>query len=181
MRCSAVLLAGGKSTRMGRDKALLEIDGEPLWRRQLATLRALAPEQLLVAGPPRGEGESIADAIAGAGPLGGIAAALGHCRAPLLVVLAVDLPQMTTAFLRGLLALAETGKGVVPRGDRFFEPLAAVYPASATPLAHAHLRRGDYSLQNFVAAAIAQDLVVARGLAAEEAALFTNLNSPADL
>ena len=80
MRCSAVLLAGGKSSRMGRDKALLEIDGEPLWRRQLATLRALEPEQLMVSGPPRGEGETVADEIEDAGPLGGVAAALPNAR-----------------------------------------------------------------------------------------------------
>ena len=54
MRCSAVLLAGGKSSRMGRDKAFLEIEGEPLWQRQLATLRRLAPEQLMISGPLRG-------------------------------------------------------------------------------------------------------------------------------
>ena len=180
MRCSAVLLAGGKSSRMGCDKALLEIDGAPLWRRQLATLRALAPEQLLVSGPSRGEGETVADEIAGAGPLGGVAAALHRCSAPLLVVLAVDLPEMTAAFLHGLLMLCRDGGGVVTRGPDFFEPLAAVYPKVAQALAWEQLQRGEFSMQRFVAAALREKLVVARKRQPEEDALFTNFNTPAD-
>lgn len=166
---------------MGRDKALLEIDGELLWRRQLATLGALAPEQLLLSGPPRGEGETVADARDGAGPLGGVAAALLRCTAPLLVVLAVDLPQMTTAFLRLLLALSRERTGVVPRGLEFFEPLAAVYPKEAAVIATEQLRGGDFSMQSFVAAATREGLVTERKLHPEETALFANLNTPADL
>ena len=67
MRCSAVLLAGGRSSRMGQDKAFLEIAGQMLWRRQIETLRALSPEQLMISGPPReawGEFEIVADVIA---------------------------------------------------------------------------------------------------------------------
>lgn len=181
MRYSAVLLAGGKSSRMGCDKALLEVDGEPLWRRQLATLRALAPEQLLVSGPARGEGETVADEIGNAGPLGGVAAALCKCHAPLLFVLAVDLPGMTAAFLRTLLTLCRDGRGVVPRGPQFFEPLAAIYPAVAAEIAHEQLRRGEFSMQEFVRATIREGLLAERKLAPEEAALFANLNTLADL
>lgn len=166
---------------MGCDKALLEIDGEPLWRRQLATLRALAPEQLLVSGPSRGEGETVADEIDNAGPLGGVAAALHKCTAPLLVVLAVDLPGITPAFLRMLLALCRDGRGVVPRGPEFFEPLAAIYPVVAAEIASAQLRRGEFSMQEFVGATIREGWVTERKLAPEEAALFANLNTPADL
>ena len=223
MRCSAVLLAGGKSTRMGRDKALLEIDGEPLWWRQLATLRALDPEQLFVAGPAReglssranpavagvvegsrgvsekvsnGDGSGaeaprdpsaplgmtmIADEIDSAGPLGGVAAALRRCSAPLLVVLAVDLPAMTAEFLRSSLSLCARGGGVVPRGPKFYEPLAAIYPASAATLARTQLHRGEFSMQQFVRAALGDNLLTERKLQPGEAALFANLNTPADL
>ncbi len=181
MRFSAVLLAGGKSTRMGRDKALLEIGGEPLWRRQLATLRGLSPEELMISGPPRDDRETVADEFKNAGPLAGVAAALQKCAAPLLVVLAVDLPVMTTDFLKTLLALSRPGKGVVPRGPEFFEPLAAVYPSACAALADEALRRGDFSMQHFVESAIAQELVAGRTIAPEEAHLFANLNTPADL
>lgn len=181
MRCSAVLLAGGKSTRMGRDKATLEIEGEPLWRRQIETLRKLRPDQLMIAGPARDGAETVADEFENAGPLAGVAAALQKCATPLLVVLAIDLPRMTAEFLESLLLLAKPGKGIVPRGAEFFEPLAAIYPAGCAAIADAALRRGANSMQEFVRAALAQELVEPRVLRAEEFPLFANWNSPADL
>jgi molybdopterin-guanine dinucleotide biosynthesis protein A len=184
MRCSAVLLAGGKSSRMGYDKALLEVEGEPLWRRQLETLRRLAPEQLMLSGPRReewSECELVADEAEDAGPLAGVAAALARCATPFLVVLAVDLPRMTADFLRSLLALCRDGQGAVPRGPEAFEPLAAVYPASCAALAVAALRSGDFSMQSFVRAGVSAHLLVERTISAIEAPLFTNLNTPADL
>ncbi len=181
MRCSAVLLAGGKSTRMGRDKALLEYEGEPLWRRQEATLRRLEPEKVFISGPPRNGCLTIADEFENAGPLGGIATALRRCAAPLLIVLAVDLPQMTSDFLRSLLALSHHGEGVVPRGLEFFEPLAAIYPKACFSLAESALQRGDFSLQNFVRDGMNAELLVPRPLALDELPLFANLNTPADV
>ena len=80
---SAVLLVGGKSSRMGRDKAFIEIEGVPLWQRQLQTLTQLAPKQIFLAGPARSEWEdadceTIADEPGDIGPLGGLMAALEH-------------------------------------------------------------------------------------------------------
>ena len=181
MRFSAVLLAGGKSTRMGRDKALLDFAGQPLWQRQLETLRRLSPERLMVSGPPRDGCDTIADEIENAGPLAGVAAALRKCASLHLVVLAVDLPLVTTDFLRSLLARCSDEKGVVPLGPEFFEPLAAVYPSACAVPAAAALRRGDFSMQHFVQAAITANLLAPRKLSSAEAELFANLNTPADL
>jgi molybdopterin-guanine dinucleotide biosynthesis protein A len=184
MRCSALLLAGGKSTRMGRDKAFLEIDGEPLWHRQLATLRALSPDELMIAAPPCPEWSDcdvIADEIPNAGPLGGIAAALRKCASSHLVVLAIDLPRLTTGFLQTLGDFCDNRRGVVPRNNDRFEPLAAIYPQSCAELAGAALRRGDFSMQDFVRAAIEVGLLLPREVSAKEASLFTNLNTPDDL
>ena len=182
MRFSAVLLAGGKSFRMGRDKASIEINGEALWRRQLETLRRLSPNELFLAGSQHDPSvETIADEFAGAGPLAGVAAALGKSSLPHIVVLAIDLPMMTTAFLRSLLELCRQQRGVVAqRADRF-EPLAAVYPKRSLRLAAAALRSGDFSMQNFVRAAIKQDMLRVRKISDDEAPLFANLNTPADL
>ncbi len=163
---------------MGRDKALLEIEREPLWRRQLATLQKLAPEQLMIAGPPNEywrEYEIVADEIAGAGPLAGVTAALRQCTAPRLVVLAVDLPRITADFLQSL------DPGGVPRGPEGFEPLAAVYPVTCLAAALRALREGDFSMQNFVQRAIDEGLLVERKISADEFSLFSNLNTPADL
>jgi molybdopterin-guanine dinucleotide biosynthesis protein A len=184
MRCSAVLLAGGKSSRMGCDKALLEVEGEPLWRRQLETLRRLSPEQLMVSGLRREKWsgcEIVADEVVDAGPLAGVAVALKKCATAHLVVLAVDLPRMTTNFLQTLLTLCRDGQGTVPRGVDGFEPLAAVYPVSCASLAAAALRSGDFSMQSFVREGMSAHLLVERKISAAEAPLFANLNTPADL
>ena len=96
---SAVLLAAGRSTSMGTDKALLPVDGMALWQRQWAVLaRTRASEIILSVRPeqtwaPAGV-NVVRDALADAGPLGGIAAALEKMRQTHLIVLAVDLPQM---------------------------------------------------------------------------------------
>jgi molybdopterin-guanine dinucleotide biosynthesis protein A len=184
MRCSAVLLAGGKSSRMGRDKAFLEFDGQPLWRRQMEKLGQLSPEQIMLSGPPRNEWshyDVISDEVENAGPLAGVAAALGKCTTPHLVVLAVDLPMMTANFLQSLLALCRGHRGAVSRNENGYEPLAAVYPAGCAFLANVALRSGDFSMQNFVRKGTQEKWLVERKISAAEAPLFTNLNSPADL
>jgi molybdopterin-guanine dinucleotide biosynthesis protein A len=183
MRHSALLLAGGKSSRMGRDKALLEFGGQPLWRRQVGTLRALTPEQLMIAGPPREawrEFEIVPDVIAGAGPLAGLATALRRCTAPHLVVLAVDLPEMRSDFLHSLLADCSEAQGVVPRSSRGPEPLAAVYPVRCAALAAASLHDRDFSMEGFVGRGLREKLLSERVLIPAEEHLFTNLNTPAD-
>ncbi len=180
---AAVLLAGGRSTRMGRDKATLLIDGQQLWQRQLDKLRALRPRELFISGrrdgPYAGAGcEIIEDAVPDLGPLGGVAAALSRAESPLVLVLAVDLPAMTVEFLSDLL---RAGRSVVPQNADYFEPLAAVYPASALPIAAALLEQADRSMQRFVRRLIADDLTVNRPLTATDQRLFQNVNQVRDL
>lgn len=168
---------------MGRDKAFLEIDGQPLWRRQIETLRALSPEQLMISGPPQEawrEFEIAADVIAGAGPLAGVATALRKCTSPRLVVLAVDLPAMTADFLRSLLARCSDDQGLVPHSSRGFEPLAAVYPTRCVALAASSLLDRDFSMESFVQGALRKKLLREHTISQPEEHLFANLNTPAD-
>lgn len=184
---TAVLLAGGRSTRMGVDKAGLIVDGQPLWRLQLDKLRALEAGEIFISG--RAEGpyadagiEVVPDTAPGLGPLGGIAAMLRLAAAPLVIVLAVDLPAVSVAFLAGLVARAAQSRlGVVPQGDRWFEPLAAVYPQAAAPLAEECLCGVDRSMQHFVRRLVAAGLASALPLTAAQLAEFRNVNAPGDL
>ena len=184
---TAVLLAGGKSTRMGRDKACVLIDGLPLWQRQLATLRAVHPRELFISGKPDGpyasaDVEILADNFPGLGPLAGLEAALRRASHPLVLVLAIDLPAMTATFLSDLVRqAAASATGCVPREDRWFEPLAAVYPRACLPLAEACLHETDRSMQRFVRLAVREGLEGIRDVLPGERALFKNLNQPGDL
>jgi molybdopterin-guanine dinucleotide biosynthesis protein A len=183
----AVLLAGGRSTRMGTDKAGVLIQGEPLWRRQLATLRALAPSEIFISGrdtgPYAGAGlEILKDAQFDRGPLAGLATALAWTTKPYLVVLAIDLPAMRADFLARLVELAiRLGRSVVPRNGPRFEPLAAVYSKATRGLVAECLQSGDYSLQRFIRLAIEKDLAEVYPLSLEDEPLLRNVNAPADL
>ena len=117
------------------------------------------------------------------GPLGEIAAVLAIMRSTRLLVLAVDLPMMTGAFLRRLLVHgAGERQGVVPRtANGFFEPLAAVYPQTGLSVALARLGRRELSLQPFVRELMAAQQMAAVPFAASEAVLFSNWNAPEDL
>ena len=185
MAFSAALIAGGRSSRMGRDKAFLEIEGVPLWQRQLHVLRELGPSEIFIAGPNHPEWvehglEVVADAMADSGPLGGLVAALRRCTNAQLLVLAIDLPNMTSIFLHQLLAVCSEGGGVIPRRHKRFEPLAAVYPKNSLLLAEGCLSCGEYSLQHFARSAVDAGLIVPKEIAAAEGKLFFNLNTAAD-
>lgn len=169
---------------MGRDKALIEVDGVPLWQRQLRILQELGPTEIFLAGPSRPDWQDagctiIPDAQEDSGPLGGLVTALRHCSTSLLLALAVDLPRLTSDYLRELLDLCGE-KGVVPVTDRL-QPLVAIYPVNALPLAEQLLSNGRYSLQNFAACCMAEGLTRQHPVGPEERSLFLNMNTPADL
>ncbi len=184
---TAVLLAGGKSVRMGRDKGGVHIDGQLLWQRQLATLRATGPCELFISGKPDGPYagagvELLGDDFPGLGPLAGLEAALRRANHPLVLILAIDLPAMTAVFLSALVGEATaSATGCVPHDGEWFEPLAAVYPRACLPLVQQCLRDADRSMQRFVRLAAGQGFIDVRGLDENERALFKNINLPDDL
>jgi molybdopterin-guanine dinucleotide biosynthesis protein A len=182
---SAVLLAGGASSRMGFPKALVPMGGVPLWRRQVEVLESLGPADLMIsAGADWDAGAGpwtiVRDRVPGMGPLGGIGAALGAMSTHLLLVLAVDMPFMSGAYLGGLVEAAGP-KGVVPVESGLFQGLAAVYPRSVGALLEEVLSGEDRSLQFFVKGALRRDLVTEKPISALEKPLFANVNQPADL
>jgi molybdopterin-guanine dinucleotide biosynthesis protein A len=184
---TAVLLAGGKSTRMGRDKAGVVVGGEPLWQRQLATLCTCGPRELFISGRPEGPyagagAEVIADATPGLGPLAGLEAALRRANCPLVLVLAIDLPAMTAEFLSSLIREAARDEiGGVPSDGDFLEPLAAVYPRTCHELAAECLQSNDRSMRHFIRLATERGQLRPRPLSPDERLLFKNVNRPEDL
>lgn len=186
---SAALLAGGRSRRMGRDKRLLLVDwqGEPvpLWKRQLDVLRELAPVELLVSGLPDLEyppdATVVPDKVENGGPLAGILSCLTVAQSKLLLVLAVDLPSISSTYLSSLVQRSAPGCGVVPAIEQDLEPVAAVYPVEAAAVALTLLRQGQPSLQTFARQLEQSGLVSIQKVAPDEVALFRNWNSPEDL
>ena len=183
---SAMLLAGGRSRRMGTEKATLLVAAEPLWQRQLRVLQALQPAALWVSArdtlpwcPPGIQ--VVPDAMPGRGPLSGVAAGLRRLQTSHLLVLAVDLPQMTAGHLSKLWGMARPGRGVIPRQGDYFEPLCAIYPVEAIALAEAMLGAGNVSLQPFAQLLLGKSQAVAYDLTPAEQTLYFNMNTPADV
>jgi molybdenum cofactor guanylyltransferase len=182
---SAVVLAAGRSTRMGRDKALLEIDGAPLWQRQRDVLaRAGAAEIFLSARPDQtwsrgapGFTTVLHDALPDCGPLIGITAALERATHPWLAVLAIDLPAMSAAWFQQLHRECAPRQGIVGKRGEFFEPLAAIYPREFMWLAWDAIARGEYSLQPLLRAAVEQGSLRVREIGPADAAGLANWNS----
>jgi len=148
-------------------------------------VRELAPAEILICGR--------ADAYYGAlglrvlldrftdlGPLAGVERALGEAHSPLLLVLAVDLPDMTADFLRGLVARGHAGSGVVPRTRQGLEPLAAFYPQAMQPIAAAMLHEGRAAMTEFVRRGVEAGLVDEWACPPADEAWFRNWNEPED-
>ena len=167
-------------------KRLSRSDGVPLWQRQLRVLRQLEPREVFIAGPAHADWIDACDAIVSdardeAGPLAAVVASLRRCATPLLLTLAVDLPRMTSAYLRELLASCSDGIGLIPHQADRFEPLAAVYPVSALPFAENCLQSRDHSLQQFAARCVSEGFARVKPIELSEEALFLNMNTPDEL
>jgi molybdopterin-guanine dinucleotide biosynthesis protein A len=176
MSFAAVLLCGGRSTRMGRDKAFIDWNGRPLWQVQLEKLQQLGPERLLISCRAEqnivSDVEMVFDPIdANDGPLGAITRCLELVQRPLLV-LAVDMPWMTIEFLRERIL-----HGGFFRGPHGFEALCAVYQPSMLPTMQTALAAHCLALQRVIEAC--QPRV--HELTEEDASFFRNANTPEEL
>ena len=151
------VLTGGRSRRMGRDKASLPVEGgRVLGAIGAEALRGLYGE-VLTAGPPVPglAARAVADALPGAGPLSGVVAALEDARTPLVVVIACDMPRLSSALVSGLLGEAAGGSRRVTlcRGPNGLEPLPSVWRREAASDLRRQLAGGVRALRDAVSAA----------------------------
>lgn len=188
MNFSGAVLAGGKSRRMGRDKARLSIAGEPLWRRQWRVLRESGAQPVVLVQAPgrraltRRRGVRVLrDRFENAGPLAGLHAALSKTRAEFVAVLAVDMPAIDSDWFTRLIAQCTPGCGAVVRSKNGYEPLAAIYPREVLAEAEARLTRGEYSLQHFVAALVRSRRLRVLRTRAVDLPHLANWNTPEDV
>jgi molybdopterin-guanine dinucleotide biosynthesis protein A len=180
---SAVLLAGGVSRRMGRDKPALTWSGATLLVHQTHVLRRTGAAQLLLSRRPGQawlvEGfELVTDSELDAGPAAALADVWRATHAPVLLALAVDLPQMPSEYLREMAVGAlQQERSVVPMLAGRYEPMAAAWHRSCLP---DFFNAAGRSLQSICATLAKRDLLTPREVSDGEAHLFENLNTPED-
>lgn len=182
---TGVVLAGGKSTRMGQDKALLVVDGKPLLTQAIERLEPHVRE-LLVIGDPRKyrklHADVVPDDLEGLGPLGGIVTAMGHARRDRLIVLACDVPGVNDALIERLQrAWSDEQDALVPRHEGQLEPLVAAYHRRCADVFLERLRTNDLSLHGALSTVRTAYLDIVPGSDGWPEGLFRNLNSPDDL
>ena len=186
-RCdvSAVLLAGGESLRMGKDKAAILFRGKALWQHQIEVLRKVAPAEILLSARtnpvwrPADIG-FVADEPPSRGPLSGLAASLESIRGTHLLALAIDMPFMTESYLAFLCDQITAGQGIVPKIGTRFEPLTAIYPREAAVELRNGLAGTDFSLQRVVRSLIDAGKLREISVTEQEQKFFLNVNNRLD-
>jgi molybdopterin-guanine dinucleotide biosynthesis protein A len=179
---TGVVLCGGRSVRMGRDKSLLEVRGETLLAHAIATLDGIASEVLLACGPTERYREHgrplVLDAYEDGGPLAGLEAGLARAKTGWIAALACDMPRAEPGIFVHLLERAERDDldACFLRTERGIEPLCAVYRKSCLEPMRLALRAGERKVVSFLSygeSPKAGELALATGAA-------LNLNTPAE-
>jgi len=137
---TGVVLAGGRSTRMGRDKAGLQLDGRMLVERCEAVLAQCFAQTRVVKD----------DEVPGLGPIGGLLTALGHIGTPALFLVGCDMPFLNPALIRAMATGFEPYDAVAIRVAGRFEPLHALYRQRIAPVVEEQIAGSDYSLQKLL-------------------------------
>jgi len=185
MSVSAAIMAGGKSRRMGQDKAWIELDGEPLITRVANVLAEVADEVLIVANDPRYESLGlpvVRDRYPEGGALGGIATGVGAATHGTVLVAACDMPFLSASVWRLLLGHDGEADVVIPRIGGEFETLHALYTKACLPHMARALAENRLRVISFFAAVTVKPIDEPE-LRAIDPALraFTNVNTPEEL
>ena len=147
--CTAIILAGGDSQRMGSDKANLLLGEQTLLQRVIATMQQIFPHVIVSVRQPRPEidlpqvcDEQCDDGMPGAGPLAGVAAGLGYITTPWAFAVACDMPFVAPALVEQLGEFRSNHQAVVPVVQGHPQPLAAFYAVACLAAMRAHLAGG---------------------------------------
>jgi molybdopterin-guanine dinucleotide biosynthesis protein A len=183
---SGFVLAGGKSTRMGQDKAQLQLNGRSLLEHALTGLRAVCRD-VAILGSYELYGKLAPvyeDIFPGCGPLGGIHTALSHSQTQYNLIIAVDTPFLMPEFLSYLAERAIAGGAAVttPEINAYTQPLCTVYSLAFLPIAERALQSGNYKITPLFPRE--RTLVIKEAELRQfafSAEMFENLNTPEDM
>lgn len=183
---TVAIQAGGQSTRMGTDKSFVPFQGRPMIEIVKSKVDGLGSETILICNKPDPyaylELPMFPDFFPGAGPLGGIFTALKAAQNNHVLIVACDMPWLNRELLQYLIAQRETADLIVPRWEKFPEPLHAVYSKTCLGPIEERILADKLKITGFFA-----DVEV-RFIEKEEIVRFdpqgrsfTNVNTPGDL
>lgn len=177
------ILAGGKSSRMGTDKGLIQLKDKTIIEYVIETVRPLFKDVFIVSTNSEYSKfglDLIPDRVKEIGPAGGILTALHHCNTEKLFVLSCDMPFIKAAAIEYVITQSPNYQITVPIHQQKFEPLFAVYSKSCHEKWEESIQEEVFKLQNIISNFKSQELdVEGNPLFPEE--LFTNINTKEDL
>lgn len=183
--CTAIILAGGDSRRMGRDKASLMLGGHSLLQRVIATMQQVFASVVVSVREPRPDVDlpQICDESPHAGPLAGVAAGLSHIKTQWAFVVACDMPFMTPELIEWLAAHRGEHQAVVPVVKGYPQPLAAFYAVSCLDALRENLNSEEKHSMRAVLEMIDVCYVNEEGMLMADLPLqgFVDLDTPQDV
>jgi len=187
---TSVILAGGSSRRMGRDKRFIELDGLTLFERTLSVLEKLFLEGVVVVAeltpdlPKLGHYRVVRDIIPACASLGGLYSGLFHATQPRVFAVACDMPFLNEAIIRRMIDVGAGADVVMVRLATGLQPMHALYSKSCLPRMRKMIDAGNLKIQQLIEAPELQvRLVEEQELQAtqDQFLSFLNVNTPADL
>jgi molybdopterin-guanine dinucleotide biosynthesis protein A len=181
---TGVILAGGKSLRMGTDKGLLKLDGRPFIAHVASTLQAVFGKVILMANDVSAYGflglEMFGDIFPDCGPLGGIHAALTHADGGDIFVSACDTPFITRDLVQYIIEFHSSALAKIPSSNQQAHPLCGLYKQNCLPMIAERLKSRRLRVLDFVEEIRATIIPISAELPFFKEDLFSNFNSPRD-
>lgn len=180
---TAIILAGGQSRRMGRDKGLVLLNGKPMVQHVLDKAKSITDNAMIITNQPGYEHFGVptySDLIEDKGPLGGIYTGLHYTRTEYNLVLSCDIPLVSVSFLNRLASYRGENQAWVPVHENQPQPLCAIYKKEIRPQIKLSFEAGPLSMQKFLET-INTSFIDMSDVGAEHKNGFANLNSPEDV
>lgn len=183
MQITGIILAGGKSLRMGTDKAFLQLNGKTLLERAIELVQPLCNSIIISSNNPEHKKfgyEIIPDEIKNCGPLGGIYSSLKKSETDWNFVISVDSAFVKSDFIQHLISEIDNLDAVVPIHPKGKEPLIALYHKNCMVEMESMLQSGNFKMHNLIKT-INTKFVESQKWLEKYPQLFRNLNRPEDL
>jgi molybdopterin-guanine dinucleotide biosynthesis protein A len=179
---SGYILAGGKSSRMGSDKALLLVQDESMMNRMIRLLEPFC-KTIAISGEKTGYNEFkveiVPDLYTDCGPISGIISSLKHSSTEWNLLISVDVPFMNEAFIQYMIFHIGHYDCIIPEHDGRFEPLMGLYNRQIIPVVEEMISQGDYKLMRLLSK-LKVRYVNCNSLIKQYPRLFVNINLPGD-
>ena len=183
MNITGIILAGGKSSRMGTDKGLLDFEGQSLIEYAISVIRPICNEILISTNQKGYEGYGfpiITDNFTDCGPIGGLEAALKASKTDWNVVISCDTPSLKVELFQEMIAQIKDQDVLIPSHENGIEPLAGIYHKRMSSTFKQKIDAKEYKLRKIIKACKIE-FFDSSPLLAQYPKLFVNLNSQDDL